>query len=288
MRLRLPRPVELEFGESFNGTTSLVNFGPLSNVSPSGAPHYALAQTCIALVYPVAVGELATNTVLQFAPAGSNSGIRLKLADTGGTSPSASFSANSSGSGGNPQKTGQASIYAYTRPMLFAAAWGGDRLASDIDLYSSTSQVVNFPITADGSPSSTSDGTTAGAPPANNAIYTIGNRDEATRTFNGYVYWVTRILGKLSQEQIQEVQKYGPLIFWDRMLMMYINGEDIGPYGLQVKNKTAVTRVDVRPEYRYQIGYLPTSRSLYFLPTFPIVPQRSVLVAQAINRAANF
>ncbi len=241
-------PPFLQFSESFNATTSIVQLGTRVEQVP-------FAQTVCAVVNPAGAGEVGTNTVFSVNSAANvNDGTRFRFGDSGGFQ--IFFNANSTGTAGAPTRTGT-DVLTYLEWHFTAATWDGTLTATGIRLFYARDMRSLTECTY----GTTTNGTTAVAPGIGKPV-AIGNRPDAGRTFSGEIAYVARWQRVLVPAELERVQRQGPLAIPDGLILCYANGRDYGPYGIQPVSKAAVA-VRAPPTKYYPLGPTP-ARRVYF------------------------
>lgn len=229
---RIVRP---RFGQSFNATTTDLNFGTrLPAVT---------AQTMLALCNPVGIGEGTFGYLMARTPSASGSGPRVFIQDSSGA-PQIVVAFHSSGGAGLPFRSSAFSSVTYGVPVFMAFRHDGSLTAANISIYQS---IISKPL-AELAYDTTSDGTTAfDAGAANN--FHVGNRENTDRTFNGEIYFLARWNRMLALSELWKAQFDGPLSVPRGLIFCWANDRDYGPYQLQ-PIRTAVTRVRMLDRYR--------------------------------------
>ncbi len=243
-------PPSLQFSESFNATTSQVDFGIRVEQTPT-------AQTVCAVVSPAGAGELGTNTVLAVNSAANvNDGTRFRFGDAAGWQ--IFFNANSTGTAGAPVRNGT-DVLVYSAWYFTAATWDGSLTAANIRLFFARAGA----LLAECAYGTTTNGTTAVAPGYGKPM-AIGNRPDGARAYNGEMAYVARWNWMMTPDQLSMVQRHGPLVFPEGLILCYANGRDYSPVGCQPTLKTAIT-LRARPTTYYPLG--PTYARRPFVST---------------------
>lgn len=244
-----PNIPRIRFSEVYNATTSLIDLG--TNFCP-----YPTAQTICSVLYPLGAGEAGANTVMSVTGSANNNGPRFRFGDAAGFQ--LQFNASSTGSAGNPNRNGT-DVMAYNNWYFTAATWDGTVTATGIRLFYARDarDLVESAYTT------TTNGTTAPDYGVGNSVI-LGNRGDAGRTFNGNHGYVAWFSGALTPQELVMVRSRGPNVFRDRMLLCYVNGEDIGPYRVKARVRTAITQGPA-PTYLFPLGPLLRSPQRIFL-----------------------
>jgi Concanavalin A-like lectin/glucanases superfamily len=240
-------------GQKFNATTSVINLGT--------APQAVIAQTCLALIYPVGSGENGFGWVWARADA-SNNGQRLVVDHNSGT-PRLQCVGSCSGSAGNPTQVSPANSVVYNKWNHVGFWWDGTlATVNAISAFSATNGAPLASLTGSftsGSGSATNSGA--------NALL-VGNGANNDRTFNGTIAYVARWNRVIRQAELLTAQRCGPLAVPNGLIMCWANNRDYGPYRLKATSKTAIA-----------LGASPPGRGL-------LVPNRRLLAGATAGGGA--
>lgn len=212
----------------FNATTSDVSFGAQASQAP-------LAQTILALTYPIAAGEGNNPAILSRVPSASTSGPRFFISDTAPNQ--LVINGHSTGSAGAPQRAGPVNSITYGAWQHVCGTWTGGLTAStSIQLFTG---LKGSPLTEVASYASASNGTTAADAGAANTLH-IGNREATDRTFNGDIAYVAQWNRVLSIPEMRIAQFLGPGVVSSGLIMYWDGERDLGPYHMKVISKVAL------------------------------------------------
>lgn len=163
--------------------------------------------------------------------------------------PKLRFYANSTGTVGSP--TAKSPTIAYNRWYQTAATWDGGLAATGIKMYLGDPFKQLLPVVTN----STSNGTTARASDAANALF-VGNNTSGTGgyPFDGDIAYVALWSRVLTDQELQRVALYGPKAVNDAVLV-FQNGRDESLwFRTDTRNGVYSNRVTIQQPLRTYIG----------------------------------
>jgi hypothetical protein len=221
---RIVRP---SYAESFNGTTSDLNFGT-ALTEPT-------AQSALVAFRLFGANENGLGYLFSRVPSASGNGPRLLINDP---TMHVTVGFHSPGSAVNPSRNSSAAYVAVGTPMFLGFSHDGSITAANIKIYKG---YTGIPMAEETSYGTTSDGGGSFDNGAANNLH-IGNREGTDRTLNGPIYYLARWNRVLSLGELRQAQFNGPYHVANGLILCWANGMDHGPYKLRPTSRADIGR----------------------------------------------